>query len=47
MSYPEPRYLGEKGEINAVFRPADTGRAARLPASACTRTDHANAAAPR
>ncbi|TDT41114.1 quercetin dioxygenase-like cupin family protein [Streptomyces sp. BK208] len=24
MSYPEPRYLGEKGEINAVFRPADT-----------------------
>lgn len=24
MSYPEPRYLGEKGEINAVFRAADT-----------------------
>lgn len=24
MSYPEPRYLGEGGEINAVFRPADT-----------------------
>ncbi|MDJ0341907.1 cupin domain-containing protein [Streptomyces sp. H10-C2] len=24
MSYPEPRYLGDKGEINAVFRPADT-----------------------
>lgn len=24
MSYPEPRYLGEKGEIKAVFRPADT-----------------------
>jgi quercetin dioxygenase-like cupin family protein len=24
MSYPEPRYLGEHGEINAVFRPSDT-----------------------
>ncbi|MGW7079098.1 cupin domain-containing protein [Streptomyces sp. NPDC054866] len=24
MSYPDPRYLGEEGEINAVFRPADT-----------------------
>ncbi|MFJ8308571.1 MULTISPECIES: cupin domain-containing protein [unclassified Streptomyces] len=24
MSYPEPRYFGEKGEINAVFRPVDT-----------------------
>lgn len=24
MSYPEPRYLGENGEINAVYRPADT-----------------------
>jgi mannose-6-phosphate isomerase-like protein (cupin superfamily) len=24
MSYPEPRYLGENGKINAVFRPADT-----------------------
>jgi mannose-6-phosphate isomerase-like protein (cupin superfamily) len=24
MSYPEPRYLGDKGEINAVFRSADT-----------------------
>ncbi|WP_327354986.1 cupin domain-containing protein [Streptomyces sp. NBC_01304] len=23
MSYPEPRYLGEKGEINAMFRSAD------------------------
>ncbi|WP_367043576.1 cupin domain-containing protein [Streptomyces sp. Je 1-332] len=23
MSYPEPRYLGEEGEINAVFRPSD------------------------
>ncbi|MEV0317613.1 cupin domain-containing protein [Streptomyces sp. NPDC050658] len=23
MSYPEPRYLGEKGEVNAVFRSAD------------------------
>jgi mannose-6-phosphate isomerase-like protein (cupin superfamily) len=23
MSYPEPRYLGERGEINAVFRPAE------------------------
>jgi len=22
MSYPEPRYLGEKGEISAVYRPA-------------------------
>ncbi|MFD9213201.1 cupin domain-containing protein [Streptomyces sp. NPDC059544] len=22
--YPEPRYLGKEGEINAVFRPADT-----------------------
>jgi mannose-6-phosphate isomerase-like protein (cupin superfamily) len=24
MSYPEPRHLGQDGEINAVFRPADT-----------------------
>ena len=24
MSYPEPRYLAEKGEINAVFRPSST-----------------------
>lgn len=24
MSYPEPRYLGEGGEINAMFRSADT-----------------------
>ncbi|MEU1199748.1 cupin domain-containing protein [Streptomyces sp. NPDC005813] len=24
MSYPEPRYLGEQGEITALFRPADT-----------------------
>jgi mannose-6-phosphate isomerase-like protein (cupin superfamily) len=24
MSYPDPRYLGDKGEISAVFRPADT-----------------------
>lgn len=24
MSYPEPRYLGERGEINAVYRPAST-----------------------
>ncbi|GGO88506.1 cupin domain-containing protein [Wenjunlia tyrosinilytica] len=23
MSYPEPRYLGDQGEVNAVFRPAD------------------------
>jgi mannose-6-phosphate isomerase-like protein (cupin superfamily) len=23
MSYPDPRYRGEKGEISAVFRPAD------------------------
>ena len=23
MSYPEPRYAGEKGEISAVYRPAD------------------------
>jgi hypothetical protein len=23
MSYPEPRYFGAKGEISAVFRPAD------------------------
>ena len=23
MSYPEARYLGEKGEISAVYRPAD------------------------
>jgi len=23
MSYPDPRYLGDKGEISAVFRPAD------------------------
>ena len=25
MSYPEPRYLGGKGEISAAFRPASTG----------------------
>jgi quercetin dioxygenase-like cupin family protein len=25
MSYPDPRYLGENGETNAVFRPADRG----------------------
>ncbi|WP_314177866.1 cupin domain-containing protein [Streptomyces winkii] len=25
MSYPEPRYLGEGGEVTAVLRPADTG----------------------
>ncbi|KRV46945.1 cupin [Wenjunlia vitaminophila] len=24
MSYPEPRYLGDTGETNARFRPADT-----------------------
>ena len=24
MSYPEPRYLGEHGEISAVYRPAST-----------------------
>ncbi|MGP8299167.1 cupin domain-containing protein [Streptomyces inhibens] len=24
MSYPEPRYLGDNGEISAVHRPADT-----------------------
>jgi mannose-6-phosphate isomerase-like protein (cupin superfamily) len=24
MSYPEPRYLGEQGEISALFRSADT-----------------------
>ncbi|MEU8822874.1 cupin domain-containing protein [Streptomyces sp. NPDC048636] len=24
MSYPEPRYLGASGEVNAVFRGADT-----------------------
>ena len=24
MSYPEPRYLGEGGEVSAVYRPADT-----------------------
>ncbi|MDN3025778.1 cupin domain-containing protein [Streptomyces sp. S.PB5] len=24
MSYPEPRYHGDKGEVNAVFRPAGT-----------------------
>ncbi len=23
MSYPDARYLGDKGEINAKFRPAD------------------------
>ena len=23
MSYPDPRYLGEKGEISAMYRPAD------------------------
>ena len=25
MSYPEPRYLGEQGEVSALFRAADTG----------------------
>ncbi len=25
MSYPDPKYLGEKGEVNATFRPVDTG----------------------
>jgi quercetin dioxygenase-like cupin family protein len=25
MSYPDPRYLGENGEISAAFRPADQG----------------------
>ncbi|OEV13883.1 cupin [Streptomyces nanshensis] len=25
MSYPEPRYLGETGEVNAVFRSAGAG----------------------
>lgn len=24
MSYPPTRYIGETGEINATFRPADT-----------------------
>lgn len=24
MSYPEPRYLGENGEVNAVYRPVDS-----------------------
>ncbi|MGW0935755.1 cupin domain-containing protein [Streptomyces sp. NPDC002666] len=24
LEYPEPRYLGDKGEVNAVFRPAGT-----------------------
>jgi mannose-6-phosphate isomerase-like protein (cupin superfamily) len=24
MSYPQPRYFGDSGEVNAVFRPADT-----------------------
>lgn len=24
MSYPDPRYFGEHGEVNASFRPADT-----------------------
>ncbi|MEU4547524.1 cupin domain-containing protein [Nonomuraea dietziae] len=24
MSYPDPRYLGEDGEVNALFRPATT-----------------------
>ncbi|GAB2576333.1 cupin domain-containing protein [Streptomyces capparidis] len=24
FQYPEPRYHGDKGEVNAVFRPADT-----------------------
>ena len=23
MSYPEPRYKGEKGEVTAVYHPAD------------------------
>ncbi|MFD0904102.1 cupin domain-containing protein [Actinomadura sediminis] len=24
MSYPDPRYFGEQGEVSATFRPADT-----------------------
>jgi hypothetical protein len=25
MSYPDPRYLGDEGEISATFRPVDQG----------------------
>lgn len=25
MSYPEPRYLGEQGEVSVLFRAAGTG----------------------
>jgi len=30
MSYPDPRYLGDKGEISAKFRPADQGPELRI-----------------
>ncbi|WP_181764866.1 cupin domain-containing protein [Streptomyces albidus (ex Kaewkla and Franco 2022)] len=38
MSYPEPRYLGENGEINAVFRSSDT--APELTSSTGNRTHY-------
>jgi mannose-6-phosphate isomerase-like protein (cupin superfamily) len=48
MSYPDPRYLGETGEINAVYRPADTepelrmrnGGAAHYLATGASTTGH-------
>jgi mannose-6-phosphate isomerase-like protein (cupin superfamily) len=37
VSYPEPRYLGEGGEVSAVYRPADTEPDLRSPAGNRTR----------
>ena len=47
MSYPDPRYLGDNGEISALFRPADqppnltmaTGTASYLATGATTNGD--------
>ncbi|MFE4607746.1 cupin domain-containing protein [Streptomyces niveus] len=36
MSYPEPRHHGDKGEANAVYRPASTPADVRSPAGAET-----------
>ncbi len=30
MSYPDARYLGDEGEISAVYRPADQGPELRI-----------------
>ncbi|MEV8391403.1 MULTISPECIES: cupin domain-containing protein [unclassified Streptomyces] len=36
MSYPEPRYTGDQGEINVVHRPADTPPDVRSPSGGRT-----------